>query len=154
MFRCNIVRSNESQPTFRWEERRHLQGGRVGRVSAQVEADSLQFRCLFTVDGHMKRVWTNFGEYDVMSQAYRRFMAIAGWRGYCWNYACVCGELTVPSVGTSLMTNLFLQSFSSTVVSIYTTCFNEMKPFILSTQCICVFRTVLTANSDSFPTQH
>jgi hypothetical protein len=40
------------------------------------------------------------------------------------------------------------------VVTIYTICFNIPELCILFTQCICVFRMVLTINSDCFPKQH
>jgi hypothetical protein len=42
----------------------------------------------------------------------------------------------------------------SRVVSIYATCFIIKTLFILPTQCICLFRMVLTINSDCFPKQH
>jgi hypothetical protein len=35
-----------------------------------------------------------------------------------------------------------------------TTCFNTLKLCILPTQCICVFRMVVTINSDFYPKQH
>jgi hypothetical protein len=38
--------------------------------------------------------------------------------------------------------------------TIFTTRFNTLKLCILPTQSICVFRMVLTINSDSFPKQH
>jgi hypothetical protein len=31
---------------------------------------------------------------------------------------------------------------------------NKLKLYILRTQCICVYRMVLTTNSDCFPKQH
>jgi hypothetical protein len=37
------------------------------------------------------------------------------------------------------------------VVTIYTTCFNIVKLYILPTQCIYVFHVVLTINRDCFP---
>jgi hypothetical protein len=40
------------------------------------------------------------------------------------------------------------------VVTICTTCYNTLKLCILPTQCICVFRVVLTINTDCFPKQH
>jgi hypothetical protein len=40
------------------------------------------------------------------------------------------------------------------VDTIYTTFFNTLKLRILPTQCIFVFRMVLTINSDCFPKQH
>jgi hypothetical protein len=40
------------------------------------------------------------------------------------------------------------------VVIICTTCSNTLKLCILPTECICVFRMVLTINSDCFPKQH
>jgi hypothetical protein len=43
---------------------------------------------------------------------------------------------------------------SYSVVTICTTCYNIPKLCILPTECICVFRTVLTINSDCFPKQH
>jgi hypothetical protein len=36
----------------------------------------------------------------------------------------------------------------------HTICFNKLKLWILPTKCICVFRMVLTINSDCFPKQH
>jgi hypothetical protein len=42
----------------------------------------------------------------------------------------------------------------SLVVSIRTTCFNIPPLCILPTQCICVFRMVLTINRDCFPKHH
>jgi hypothetical protein len=38
--------------------------------------------------------------------------------------------------------------------SICSTCCNTLKLCILPTQCVCVFRMVLTINSDCFPKQH
>jgi hypothetical protein len=35
-----------------------------------------------------------------------------------------------------------------------TTCFNTLKLCILATECVCVFRMVLTINSEYFPKQH
>jgi hypothetical protein len=45
-------------------------------------------------------------------------------------------------------------TLDSPVVTICTTFFNILKLYILPTQCICVFRMVLTVNSDCFPQQH
>jgi hypothetical protein len=39
-------------------------------------------------------------------------------------------------------------------VTICTICFDILKLCILPTECICVFRVVLTINSDCFPKQH
>jgi hypothetical protein len=49
---------------------------------------------------------------------------------------------------------VFVLTLLSLVVSIYTTRFNTLKLCILPTQCICVFRMVLTMNSDCFLKQH
>jgi hypothetical protein len=40
------------------------------------------------------------------------------------------------------------------VSSISVTCFNILKLCILPTECICVFRTVVTIKSDYFHKQH
>jgi hypothetical protein len=40
------------------------------------------------------------------------------------------------------------------MLTVLTTCFNTLKLYILPTQYICVFRMVLTVNSDYFPKQH
>jgi hypothetical protein len=40
------------------------------------------------------------------------------------------------------------------MVNICTTCLNIKENCILPTQCICVFRMILTINSDYFPNQH
>jgi hypothetical protein len=45
-------------------------------------------------------------------------------------------------------------TIQSPMVTICTTRFNTPKLYILPTQCICVFRMVLTINSDCFPKQH
>jgi hypothetical protein len=45
-------------------------------------------------------------------------------------------------------------TLESPVVTVCTTFFNTPKLYILPTQCSCVFRTVLTINSDWFPKQH
>jgi hypothetical protein len=44
--------------------------------------------------------------------------------------------------------------FGSPVVTICTTYYNTLKLCILTTECICVFRMVLTINRDCFPKQH
>jgi hypothetical protein len=49
---------------------------------------------------------------------------------------------------------LLLLTFQSPEVTICTTCCNALKLCIPPTQCICVFRMVLTINSDCFPKQH
>jgi hypothetical protein len=53
-----------------------------------------------------------------------------------------------------LCTRQSLLTLQSLVVSIRTTCFNTLKLYILPTPRICVFRMVLTINSDCFPKQH
>jgi hypothetical protein len=45
-------------------------------------------------------------------------------------------------------------SLSNLLVTINTACFNTLKLCNLPTECICVFRMVLTINIDCFPKQH
>jgi hypothetical protein len=46
-----------------------------------------------------------------------------------------------------------ISPLKSPVVTICTTCFSLLELCILHTECICVFRMVLTINSDCFPKQ-
>jgi hypothetical protein len=52
---------------------------------------------------------------------------------------------------SAFKTRLNLQS---QVATICITCFNILELCILPTECVCVFRVVLTINSDCFPKQH
>jgi hypothetical protein len=61
-----------------------------------------------------------------------------------------CFPAQIHVIGRS---NSFLNA-SSPVVTICTTCFNTLKLCILPTQCVCVFRMILTISSDCFPKQH
>jgi hypothetical protein len=67
----------------------------------------------------------------------------------------LCRRLGGPQSRTGLCEEV-KNSFNlwSLVVNIYTICFNTLKLCILPTECICVFRMVLTINSDCFPKQH
>jgi hypothetical protein len=62
-----------------------------------------------------------------------------------------CSWLPIVPASSFWDGTLTLQSL---VVTIYTTRFNTLKLCILPTECICVFRMVLTINSDCSPKQH
>jgi hypothetical protein len=49
---------------------------------------------------------------------------------------------------------VWITKASSEVITISTTCFNFRRCCILPTQCIYVFRVILTTSNDYFPKQH
>jgi hypothetical protein len=64
----------------------------------------------------------------------------------------VVGSLSIViPYGGQILWSWFWLTLQSPVVAICTTRFNMLKPYILPTQCICVFRTVLTINIGCFP---
>jgi hypothetical protein len=75
---------------------------------------------------------------------------------------CLEAKLLIKIKLKFLLISIFLQALrfsrkltlESPVVTKCTICFNILKFYILHTQCICVFRMVLTINSDCFHKQH
>jgi hypothetical protein len=66
-------------------------------------------------------------------------------------YSCSATQY-ILSIGTRMF--IITLNFQSPVATICTTCFNISKPCIIPTECIFVFRMVLTLNIDYFPKQH
>jgi hypothetical protein len=65
---------------------------------------------------------------------------------------CLHG-LKESSVSAEIRTGHFFNSLKP-VVTVYTTCINMLKLWVIPTECICMLRMVLTINSDFFPKQH
>jgi hypothetical protein len=118
-------------------------------LGSQLQVQRAQTKSWITSDsGHI--IIANYCMLSKMNKCCSLFV----WVSYVTFMSQTTSQLIVQ-VNDKMLRNV-LESLSciSTVVIICTTCFNTPKLCIMPTQCISVFRMVLTINSDCFPKQH